>query len=111
MVSPTHPLPALRFFASLLATANCWLNDLQDDCTCPPNTHVRSAPRSHPGKDAALNLNTNHQSTGCPAARRGIGCPNSATCAEVAVASLEADGVVAAARLRMFLPHTNPVFP
>src|SRR5580658_9408836 len=107
-----HPLPAWRLLASLLAMANCWPKDLHDDCTCPPNEHVRAAPAAHLGKDAELNLNTNHQSTGCPVVSRGIGCPTSATWPEVAPVGLAADGASdAAPRLRMFLPQTNPVFP
>jgi hypothetical protein len=39
----------------------------------PPNRQARCAVPPQPGSAPALNLNTNHQSTGCPLVSRGVG--------------------------------------
>ena len=63
VVSPTHPPPCFNVPSWLLAKANCWPKFLYF-CTVPPNRHARWAEPPHAGKDSALNLKTNHQSTG-----------------------------------------------
>src|SRR5262245_51939233 len=70
--------------------------------------HCRWAPAAHSGNDAVLNLNTNHQSTGCPASNNGVGV---STIAVVGPSVGGTERMPSPSITSVHVLLTNPVFP